>query len=173
MIFRRPKEPRSGIAATELALVLPFLCYAFLATVDFARVIYYVITIENCAHNAAIYQSHTFDNQNQQYIGASAQYWQDPSGSGTFDSVESSAAIIDGSNLNPPLTPTNVSSPVSQGGSGVNNNVNVYAVTVGGGTGASTYYFNMISKFPFTPGQINISRTYYVYQANATPSTWP
>ena len=162
---------RRGIAATELAVVLPILAYIFMATVDFSRVLYYAITVENCAHNAAIYTSNTFDNQNQQYVAAGTQYWQDPSGSGTFDSTESAAAIIDGSNLTPKLTTSNVGTPQSQGTSSVNGNITVYAVTVGGGTNGSTYYFNMITKFPFVPSQIPLTRTYYVYQANPTPTS--
>lgn len=169
MIFRKPQQRRTGIAATELALVLPILVYAFLATVDFARVIYFVITVENCAHNAAIYQSHTFDNLNQQFINGDAQYWQDPKGSTTFDGVEPAAAIIDGANIG--LTTSNVGTPQVVGQSKYNSNLNVYSVTVGGGTNATPYYFQMISSFPFTPSKINLSRTYYVYQANSVPNS--
>jgi Flp pilus assembly protein TadG len=40
-----------------LALLLPFLCFAFVAAVDFARVFYYSIAVSNCARNGALYGS--------------------------------------------------------------------------------------------------------------------
>ena len=38
----------------------------FVVIVDFSRIVYYTMTIENCLHNGAIFGSHMFDNQNQQ-----------------------------------------------------------------------------------------------------------
>jgi Flp pilus assembly protein TadG len=48
---------RRGAAAVELALLLPFLCFAFLASVDFCRVFYYSVAVSNCARNGALYGS--------------------------------------------------------------------------------------------------------------------
>ncbi len=48
---------RGGIAAVELALLLPFLCFSFVAAVDYARVFYYTIILDNCARNGALYAS--------------------------------------------------------------------------------------------------------------------
>src|SRR5947209_20497020 len=53
----RPRDHRPGIAAVELALLLPFLLFTFLAGVDFARVFYYQLTLTNCARNGAAYGS--------------------------------------------------------------------------------------------------------------------
>jgi Flp pilus assembly protein TadG len=50
---------RQGIAATELALLLPFMCLLFVIAVDFARVFYYDLTVANCARCAAVYASQT------------------------------------------------------------------------------------------------------------------
>jgi Flp pilus assembly protein TadG len=50
---------RRGVAATELALLLPFLCFLFVIAVDFSRVFYYDMTVVNCARNGAIYASQT------------------------------------------------------------------------------------------------------------------
>jgi Flp pilus assembly protein TadG len=51
----RVQEPRRGAAAVELALLLPLLCFLFVIAVDFARVFYFTITVENCARCGAIY----------------------------------------------------------------------------------------------------------------------
>jgi Flp pilus assembly protein TadG len=41
----------------ELALLLPFLCFLFAASVDYARVFYFATTVENCARNGAYFAS--------------------------------------------------------------------------------------------------------------------
>jgi Flp pilus assembly protein TadG len=41
----------------ELALLLPFLMFAFIAAVDFSRAFYYTLTINSCARSGAIYGS--------------------------------------------------------------------------------------------------------------------
>jgi Flp pilus assembly protein TadG len=51
------RERRRGAAAVELAVLLPFLCFVFVASVDFCRVYYYSITVSNCARNGAAYGS--------------------------------------------------------------------------------------------------------------------
>jgi len=48
---------RRGAAAVEFAVMLPFLLFVFIATVDFCRVFYYSLTVSNCARNGAIYGS--------------------------------------------------------------------------------------------------------------------
>jgi Flp pilus assembly protein TadG len=62
----RPRPRRRGAAAVEFALLLPFLCFAFVAAVDFARVFYYSIAVTNCARNGALYgsvdQAHALDS---------------------------------------------------------------------------------------------------------------
>jgi Flp pilus assembly protein TadG len=56
---------RRGVAAAELAILLPFLALLFVAAVDFGRIFYYYVTITNCARGGAIYASsdasHTTD----------------------------------------------------------------------------------------------------------------
>jgi len=46
---------RKGAAAVELAVLLPFLCFLFVITVDFSRVFYFDLTVANCARNGALY----------------------------------------------------------------------------------------------------------------------
>ena len=48
---------RPGAAAAELAVLLPFLMFLFLVTVDWARVFYYSVIINNCARQGAVYAS--------------------------------------------------------------------------------------------------------------------
>jgi Flp pilus assembly protein TadG len=58
-------RPRRAAAAVEFALILPLLCFIFIAVVDFGRVFYYSIAVNNCARNGALYgsadQAHALD----------------------------------------------------------------------------------------------------------------
>jgi Flp pilus assembly protein TadG len=56
-VHRCPRKPisRRGVAAVELALLLPLICFLFVITVDFARVFYFDLTVANCARNGGIY----------------------------------------------------------------------------------------------------------------------
>jgi Flp pilus assembly protein TadG len=59
--LRQPRRivtlPRRGTAVAELAILLPFLAFLFVAGVDFARVFYDYLTVTNCACNGATYAS--------------------------------------------------------------------------------------------------------------------
>lgn len=46
---------RRGAAAVELAVLLPFLVFMMVIAVDWARVFYYTVTINDCARNGALY----------------------------------------------------------------------------------------------------------------------
>ena len=48
---------RRGVAAVELAVLLPFLLFIFVAAVDFGRVFYYEVAVTNCARSGALYGS--------------------------------------------------------------------------------------------------------------------
>jgi Flp pilus assembly protein TadG len=41
----------------ELAVLLPFFCFIFVAAVDYARIFYFYILITNCARDGALYAS--------------------------------------------------------------------------------------------------------------------
>jgi TadE-like protein len=47
-------HPR-GIAAVEMALLLPLLAFIFVAGVDYARAFYYGIALDGCARNGALF----------------------------------------------------------------------------------------------------------------------
>jgi Flp pilus assembly protein TadG len=73
---------RSGVAAVELAVLLPVLAFLFVITVDFARVYYDSLTLINCARNGALYGS------------------KDPTSSTDTAGIQA-AALQDASNLSP------------------------------------------------------------------------
>jgi Flp pilus assembly protein TadG len=56
-MLRKHLAPRPGVAATELAVLLPFIAFMFVIAVDWARVFYYSIAVRNCARNGALYMS--------------------------------------------------------------------------------------------------------------------
>lgn len=49
------RSKRGGAACVELAVLLPFLTFLFVAATDFGRVFYYSQIIENCARQGALY----------------------------------------------------------------------------------------------------------------------
>jgi Flp pilus assembly protein TadG len=46
---------RVGAAAVELAILVPLLCFLFVIAVDWGRVFYFDLTVENCARSGALY----------------------------------------------------------------------------------------------------------------------
>jgi Flp pilus assembly protein TadG len=57
MVKRTRNRPRCGVAAAELAILLPFLALMFGVVVDFCRIFYCSQTIQNCAYVGALYAS--------------------------------------------------------------------------------------------------------------------
>ncbi|HZW30872.1 MAG TPA: TadE/TadG family type IV pilus assembly protein [Isosphaeraceae bacterium] len=53
---RDPRRSRRGLAAVELAVLLPLLVFACMAAIDFARVAFALVTLQNCARNGALYE---------------------------------------------------------------------------------------------------------------------
>jgi len=154
MVHRCTSQGRSAASTVEFALVLPFLLFLLAVTVDFGRVIYYTVTIDNCVHNGAIFASRTFDNQNQQWI-SNNQYWQGPNGQ---MSAAVDATLVDGAGLSPPLNSSNVS--VTSGADADGNSVAIVTVT---------YNFQTITQCPGLPANLNIVRSCQVRVAPATP----
>jgi hypothetical protein len=56
---RNRHEARNGSASVELALLLPILIFFMMATVDFARIAYVQVILQNCARNGALYEFNT------------------------------------------------------------------------------------------------------------------
>jgi Flp pilus assembly protein TadG len=80
-----------------LAVLLPFLCFIFCVAVDYARIFYFSLTVENCARSGAIYGSDPL---------AAAQ--------SPFSSIQQ-AALADASNLTPQPTVTSANGTDSAG----------------------------------------------------------
>jgi Flp pilus assembly protein TadG len=79
----RVQHNRRGAAAVEFALLLPLLTLLFAVAVDWSRIFYYSITIENCARNGAIYARDPYSMVQSPYPDITA------------------AALADASNLSP------------------------------------------------------------------------
>jgi Flp pilus assembly protein TadG len=83
---------RRAVAAVELAILLPVICFLLIITVDYARVFYYSLTITNCARNGAVYESDAAAKGESSYATTQA------------------AALADASNLSPAPTVTSSTS---------------------------------------------------------------
>src|SRR6185503_7594031 len=57
MMRVRRAARRTAAATVEFAVLLPFLIYLGVIATDWARLLYYTITIESCARNGAMYAS--------------------------------------------------------------------------------------------------------------------
>ncbi|HEY1859814.1 MAG TPA: TadE/TadG family type IV pilus assembly protein [Gemmataceae bacterium] len=137
-----PRDCR-GAAAAELALLLPFLGFLFVITLDFGRIFYYTLTIENAARNGALWAC-------------------DPYAPGQSYSSLQNAVQADASNIQPPIQNSNISSST---GTDANGNA-VVSVTV-------TYDFTLISNYPGIPNPYTISRTVEMRQEATTPTNFP
>jgi Flp pilus assembly protein TadG len=51
----RRRHPHRGSVAVELAVLLPFLAFAFVVGIDFCRVFYYVQAVQSAAESGAVY----------------------------------------------------------------------------------------------------------------------
>ena len=99
MVCRRKNRfVRRGVAATELAIWLPFLALMFAVAIDFCRIYFSTQTVQNCAAAGALYASGV----------ASA----DPANVSASDAI-AQAAIAEGVSLNPPLQQANVTTTTS------------------------------------------------------------
>jgi hypothetical protein len=153
----RTCEKRKATACAEFAVLLPFLVVLFLFATDFARILYYTITIENCALNGALFGGQSFDNQNQQWLANKPQYWQGPNGQ--VVSQEKAIAELDGTNLSPALADGNIT--ITGGTDADGNAVNIVTIK---------YTFTTIVPYPGIPSPLTIVRTAQARVAPATPN---
>ncbi|SRR5579871_402219 len=93
----RVNHGHKAAAAVELAVLLPFIMFLFVITVDYARILYYSQVVENCARQGALYAS-------------------DPKApaANLYNSVQS-AALADATDLSPQPTVTSTSGTDSAG----------------------------------------------------------
>jgi Flp pilus assembly protein TadG len=85
-MVHRVSPSRRGVAAVELAAVLPFLAFVFVIGVDWSRLFYCSLTVEQCARNGAFYASDPYNTTLSPYADIT------------------SAALADASNLTPQPT---------------------------------------------------------------------
>ena len=140
--FKTSPAPRAGIAAAELAVLLPLLTFLFVIGLDFARLFYATTTIANCARNGALYEADPYTRAESRYP------------------TVQEAALADASNLvtKDPTNPPTVSSVSTADGSG-----RAYVdVTV-------AYEFRMIVDYPGIPARIPVSRTVRMPRAPLNP----
>src|SRR5215472_6442516 len=60
--FRRVPRRRAGHSAVEAALMLPWLIFSFMGTLDLGFVTYSLISLESAARSAAVYLSNPWVN---------------------------------------------------------------------------------------------------------------
>jgi Flp pilus assembly protein TadG len=89
---------RPGVAAAELAILLPFLSFLLVVAVDYCRIFYYTQTLHNCAYSGALYASGTAQT----------------SSTVTSTAAATQAAVAEGTTMNPPLQPKNVAVSFNQ-----------------------------------------------------------
>ena len=94
---RRVGNSRRGASTAEFAILLPLLAYFFVIAVDWGRIFYYSLTVENCARNGALYGCDPFNPAQSTYASIS------------------DAALADAANLQPQPTVTSTNGTDSSG----------------------------------------------------------
>jgi Flp pilus assembly protein TadG len=136
----------------ELAVLLPFLCFLFVVSVDYARIFYFAVTLQNCARNGAYYAS---NYPNNSYL------YNDIYGYKSLDD----AVLRDAGNLSPAPTyqcaygsscngPFTLAQAPSDG---------YVQVTV-------TWTFQSITNFPGIPSTVTLTRACVMKVAPAMPN---
>jgi Flp pilus assembly protein TadG len=152
---QRGKRLRPGVAAAELAILAPLLAFIFLVTVDWARIFYYAVVLENCARNGAYYASDygIYDYQN-------------PPDAALEDTTNlTPAPVITIMYSNGPGGPYNMTSPP---GSYMNGGAPAYAQVT------ATWTFNTITSFSLPPfgiaNNVTLARSVDMEMAPIVPS---
>lgn len=70
MLIRMGRQTagRRAIAATEFAIVVPFLAMLFCFCIDFTRIFYYSQALETCAENGAMWASNPVAQKESSYV---------------------------------------------------------------------------------------------------------
>jgi len=138
------RERRRGLAVTETAILMPLVCLLFAVAVDWARIFYYSVTVENCARNGAMWAADPYSGMLSQYADVT------------------SAALADASSLTP--------QPTVSSASGTSGSYNYYDCTVTYTFRTLSDFTNVQTPFFAVPKGTTISRTVRVYQAPQTPN---
>src|SRR5215510_9980754 len=145
-----------GATVLELALVLPFLMFLFVIAIDYARVFYYGVILENCARNGAYYASN-YPNANYVY--------NDIYGYKSLDE----AVFKDAANLiNSAKPEDNPKYHVSYGHQ-VDGDSEDAAMSSGYVRVTMTWNFRTITQFPGVPGRVHLRRSVIMKMAPTSP----
>jgi Flp pilus assembly protein TadG len=143
-VATKKNERRTGVAAVELAILLPLIALLFAIGVDWCRIFYHSITVENCARNGAIWAVDPYSQIRSQYLTITA------------------AALADATNLTPQPTVESSSGTVD-GKPYVDCTVTYNFTTITNFASVSTPFFSV-------PKTTTIRRTVRVYQAPQVPN---
>jgi hypothetical protein len=117
--------------------------FLFVITLDFGRIFYFTLTIENSARNGALWAS-------------------DPYAPGQSYTSLQNAVQADASNLSPAIDNARISSTTGTDATGGA----VVSVTV-------SYDFNLITNYPGIPNPYTVSRTVEMRKLATTPTNFP
>ena len=95
--MRRRHHPRRGSASVELSVLLPFLSMLFVIALDWARIFYASVVVDNCARNGAMWAVDPYAMTQSPYPNIQA------------------AALADAPNLTPQPTVTSASGTDANG----------------------------------------------------------
>jgi Flp pilus assembly protein TadG len=70
--MRQRNRERRGGAVVEFAIILPFLIYLAVIGTDWARLLYFTITVEECARAGALWQADTSSRGESGYTTVTA-----------------------------------------------------------------------------------------------------
>jgi Flp pilus assembly protein TadG len=149
----RQAEPRQATAVVELVVLLPFLCFLLVIAIDYARLFYFAVTVQNCARNGAYYAS---DYPNNSYL------YNDIYGYANLND----AILRDAGNLSPAPTyqvmyGTSTAGPFDQSTKPTGD---CYVqVTV-------NWTFTSLTNFPLLPSTVTLSRSAVMEVAPAMPT---
>jgi len=90
---RAVRRSRRGAAVVELAILLPFLAFIFVIALDWSRIIYYAVTVDNCARNGALWLSDPYATTLPPYPTLTAAALADAPNLDPQPSVNSSAGV--------------------------------------------------------------------------------
>jgi Flp pilus assembly protein TadG len=166
MLYNAKRQVRRGTATAELAVLLPFLGFLFVIGVDWARIFYTSMILENAARNAAYYASEYPGATNKMVYGysdtgdAAADDMELSTLGPTQASIDSTVKVYYGTNKTLYTTGSIPDSTDSYG-------TKVKIITV-------TYPFSMVSQFPIdvvgVPTSVTLSRTVTMRTAPVLPN---